>query len=261
MDAIVLAGGRTKPEDPMYAYIGDKPKSLTPMGGRTMVEWVVSALQGAEGVDDVVVVGLTEALLPAGGLNFDRPVTFLPDQNNVVKNVFTSVEHLQQVKPAQDTYLLVSADIPLIKPEMVDYFIDACRPYSGVLYYAVVTDAVMEKRFPGSKRSYVRFTEANVAGGDIYVFKSALLQKNEEFWNAFVDARKNALRLARTLGFSFLIKLLLRRLSLAELERTGLRIFGEPIKVVQVRYAELGMDADKPHQIDLVRAELEHSGA
>ena len=189
-------------------------------------------------------------------MQFDRPVTFLPDQNNVVTNVYTAVRHLQGLKPDQDTFLLVSADIPLLTPQMVDYFIDACQPFDGVLYYSVVTEPVMEARFPNSKRSYVRFTEANVAGGDIYVFKSALLEKNEAFWDAFVDARKNALRLARTLGFRFLIKLLFRRLSLAELEQTGQRIFGEPIKVVQVRYAELGMDADKPNQIELVRAEL-----
>ena len=59
MDAIVLAGGRTKPDDPLYALMQGKPKSLVQLGERTMVEWVVKALQGADGVDDVVVIGIT----------------------------------------------------------------------------------------------------------------------------------------------------------------------------------------------------------
>ena len=256
MDAIVLAGGLPGPDDPIYQYSQDKPKALVKLGEKTMIEWIVGALQGAEGIDDVLLVGITEAMAREAGIVFDRPVSYLPDSGNVVTNNYNAVRHLQSRKPEQDTYLLCLGDVPLITADMVDYFIDICQPHNCVLYYSVVTDDVMEARFPGSNRSFVRFTEANVAGGDIYIFKAALLQQNEAFFQAFVDARKNAFQLARTIGLKFLVKLIFRRLSLAELEETGLRIFREPIKVVPVKYAELGMDADKPNQIELVQAEL-----
>ena len=256
MDAIVLAGGLPGPDDPIYQYSQGKPKSLVKLGEKTMIEWIVGALQAAKGIDDVLIVGITEEMAAEAGVVFDRPVAYLPASGNVVTNNYNAVRYWQSQKPDRDTYLLCLGDVPLINAEMVDYYIEACQPHNCVLYYSVVTDEVMEARFPGSNRSFVRFTEANVAGGDIYIFKAALLQKNEAFFQAFVEARKNAFQLARTLGFKFLIKLILRRLSLAELEETGQRIFNEPIKVVPVKYAELGMDADKPNQIELVEAEL-----
>jgi len=55
----------------------------------------------------------------------------------------------------------------------------------------------------------------------------------------------------------FLLRFVLRRLTLAQGERKAESILGVPCRVLPVRYAELGMDVDKPHQLDMVRAVME----
>ena len=60
MDCIVTAGGLPGPEDPLYEYTQGKPKALLDMGGRTMLERVMDALQSARHVDRIVLVGAND---------------------------------------------------------------------------------------------------------------------------------------------------------------------------------------------------------
>jgi hypothetical protein len=59
------------------------------------------------------------------------------------------------------------------------------------------------------------------------------------------------------LGPVIFLKLLTRRLSLAEVERRAQEIFEVRVRAVPF-CAEMGMDVDKPFQLEIVRAELEH---
>ena len=59
MDAIVIAGGIPEPGDLLYEYTQGQPKSLLDICGKPMVQWVLDALNSAETVDQVVVIGLT----------------------------------------------------------------------------------------------------------------------------------------------------------------------------------------------------------
>lgn len=83
-----------------------------------------------------------------------------------------------------------------------------------------------------------------------------IIHTNRELWNAAANARKHAWKLARLVGFTTLFKLLTHQLSLSDLERIGQRLLGAPIKIVLARHAELGMDGDKPHQIELIQTAL-----
>ena len=52
-------------------------------------------------------------------------------------------------------------------------------------------------------------------------------------------------------------KFIFRRIGTAEIEKKAAEILGLPVEVVLSPYAEIGMDADKPHQVDMLRADLE----
>ena len=54
MHCIVTAGGLPGPEDPLYPYTQGKPKALLDMGGRTMLERVMDALQNSKYVETIV---------------------------------------------------------------------------------------------------------------------------------------------------------------------------------------------------------------
>jgi hypothetical protein len=114
----------------------------------------------------------------------------------------------------------------------------------------------METRFPDAGRSFARLRDGQFAGGDVHLVNPVALRSNRQLIDEILGARKNNLKQARLVGPRFLLKFLFRRLTFADGERKGEAILGVSCRVLPVRYAELGMDVDKPHQLDVVRAEM-----
>jgi hypothetical protein len=258
MDCIVVAGGIPGPDDPLYEYTQGKPKALLDMEGRTMLERVMDALQSAEAVERIVVVGLGSDL----GMQFKRPVDkHLPDQGGMVPNVLAGVEWLRQDKPDIEEVLFCSSDIPTITGPVVDEFVNRCRPFDKGIYYIFVTKEAMETRFPDSKRTYVQIKGMEIAGGDMAIGRVEITDANRELWVALSNARKHAWQLARIVGFVTLIRYLTHQMGPAEIEKKAASIIDAPVEVVLDPPAELAMDADKPSQVDLLRVELRRMDA
>jgi GTP:adenosylcobinamide-phosphate guanylyltransferase len=254
MDCVITAGGRPGPDDSLYPYTQGQPKALLDMAGQTMLERVVAGLQASRYVDDIVVVGLEEADIQK--LQFRRPISHLPNHGSLVQNALAGVAWARKNRPTATELLLSSADIPLLTGPLVDSLVESCRPFDHILYYLMATQETMEKRFPGSKRTFVPLADARIAGGDIFLVQPHIVDGNQELWDTITNARKHAWKLARIVGFGTLLKYLLRRLSIADLEKIGLRLLGNPVKIIFTPHAELVMDADKPYQVDLLRREL-----
>ena len=253
MDCIIIAGGLAAPEDPMYALTQGKPKALLPMGDRTMLERVVDAMHSAQSVDDVVVIGLGSDM----GMTFQRPVYHLPDSGSLVGNIIAGLAWARQRRPGVTAVLGASADVPLLTGPMVDKLVEMCQPFDAGLYYTYATREIMEKRFPHSNRTFVKLKGMEISGGDIGIMNPATIDNNEELFDALANARKHAWKIARVVGIGLLFKFLFRRLGPREIEQEGQRVLGVPIRAVSLPYAEMAMDADKPHQVEMLRAELE----
>jgi hypothetical protein len=219
-----------------------------------MLEWVVAAVQAATVTDDVVVVGLEETDIT--GMQFARPVSFLPDHGSLVGNARAGVSWSVQNRPDSEMVLLCSVDIPLITGEMIDQHIASCRPFDRLAYYTFVTREVMEKRFPHSNRTFVRLRSAEVAGGDVVLVHKRVLETNDALWEALTNARKHAWKLARLIGWRFLLKFLLRRVGVEDIKGVARRMLNEEVEILFTPTAELAMDADKPDQVELMRQEL-----
>lgn len=254
MDCVITAGGRPEPESKMYAYTNGKAKALADVAGRPMLERVVENIQGSSNIDRVIIVGLDEE--ECAGLTFARPVDFVPDQGGLVKNAIGGVEYVRDTRPGANEILLSSADIPLVTTEILDSFIDSCRPFDKSLYYNFVTKETMEARFPNSSRTFVKLKGVQVAGGDMVLVRANILDANMDFWETAAAGRKQAWKLARIIGFKALFKFLIRQLSIEEIVELCDELLGVPVRIMLSPHAEIAMDADKPDQIDLVSAEL-----
>src|SRR5690606_13977281 len=108
MDAIVLAGGKASPGDPLFAEANGAPKSLIPIAGKPMVQWVLDALCGAASIDFIVVVGLQ----PDDSFRITRPHAFLPDAGSLLANIHQAAQFLEELHPDQSHMVSLSADIP-----------------------------------------------------------------------------------------------------------------------------------------------------
>lgn len=254
MDCIITAGGSVAEDDPLYVYTQGRPKSLIDLNGATMLEYVVRALRGSRHIEKIYVVGLAEN--DAQGLDLPPDITYIPDSGGLVSNLSTSLSRLLADNPTADTVLLSSADIPLLTTEVVDAYIDQCRPFDRIAYYNVVTQETIEQRFPHSGRTFVKLHKMAVAGGDMTLVQTRIMDTNRALWESIVRGRKHAWKLVRLVGLRPLLKFLFRRLSLEDVEEMATRMVGAPVRVINSPYPELAMDVDKPRQVELLRSLL-----
>ena len=251
--AVILAGRTVSHDDPLAEHAQGRPKALIPLAGRPMVSYVIDALAGSKFVPAITVVGLEG--LP--GESFAVPVDFLPDAHDLLENAETGLRHAATLCPAARGVLISSSDVPLVTSAMIDTQIGEFLHTEHDFYYSAINRSVMEARFPGSRRSYVHLREGDFAGGDISMLHPSLVMQDRALWERLSDARKSVLKQARLIGLWTALLLITRRLSLAAAERRvskALHIHG---RVVPCPFAEIGMDVDKPFQLDIVRAEIE----
>lgn len=114
----------------------------------------------------------------------------------------------------------------------------------------------MEARYPGSRRTYVRLKGLEVCGGDLNAIRLSLAAEDNPLWARLIEARKSPLRQAALIGFDTLLLLLLRRLTLEDAAARVCRRLGLRGLALLCPYAEIGMDVDKPFQLELVREDL-----
>jgi CTP:molybdopterin cytidylyltransferase MocA len=254
IDAIVTAGGIPRPDEPLYPLTQGQSKALLPIGGKPMVQWVLDALNGSALVRRVVVVGLAPG---EGALHSDKELSYLPSAGSLIGNVEAGAKHLLDLDPGAHKALIVSSDIPCMTSEMVDWMVTTCLASDHEVYYGLISEAVMERRFPGSKRSYFRLKEGRFCGTDMIVLSTGLVGRYHPAWNDIVGARKNILRQASFVGFDTLLLMLLRQMTIPEAERRAVTKMGIKGRILLSPYAEIGMDVDKPRQYNLVKRDLE----
>ena len=87
MDAIVIAGGIPRPEDPLYTYSHGNSKALIDVAGKPMVQWILDALGGAKQVDNVILVGLSAK----NELTCKKPLHYVSNQGRMLSNIVAGV--------------------------------------------------------------------------------------------------------------------------------------------------------------------------
>ncbi|MDX9865825.1 MAG: nucleotidyltransferase family protein [Anaerolineaceae bacterium] len=252
MDAIVTAGGMPTPDDPLATRLKNAPKSMMDVAGKPMIQWVLDALAGAKGIGRVVVVGLPED----APLNFPRPLTILPDTGSMIDNLQSGAKALAPFHTANDFILAVSSDTPTITSAHVDWVVKQVEKTPDELFFGVIEREVMEKRFPGANRTYLKLKNIEVCASDFNALRINLISGGHPLAEQIVSARKNPLKQAMLLGVDTLLAVLFRRVTLDQTARRICRKLGITGRAVIVPFAELGMDVDKPHQLELVESDL-----
>lgn len=251
MHAVILAGGEEKQNSPLFALTQGKNKSFLDVAGKPMIQWTIDAVSAADRVDQLHIIGIDAS----SGVYADKPLSFLPDQGSMLANIIAGVEKVHQLDPSAGHVLLASGDIPALTPTIVDWRIQAGLEKDVDIDYAVVDRRVMEERFPGANRSYIRLNDCEVCGGDLNLVHVKVV-KDRSLWERLVAARKNVLKQAALVGWDVLFLLLLRKLTLAEAERRVCRNLDITGHATLSPYAEVAMDIDKPHQLDILRRDL-----
>lgn len=252
MDAIVIAGGIPQPNDPLYAYSNGHSKALIDIAGKPMIQWVLDALGEAKYVDNVIVIGLS----PKSGLVCRKPLHYISNQGRMLANIVAGVNKSLELDPQTQYMMVVSSDIPAIRPDQVDWLVKTCMETQDDLYYGVCPREVMEKRFPASKRTYIRLKDIELCGADINVTHVRMATEHLDLWESLIGNRKSPLRQAATIGFDTLFQVVTHSITLDDLVEKVSKRIGIKGRVIVWNEAESAMDVDKPHQLEILRADL-----
>jgi GTP:adenosylcobinamide-phosphate guanylyltransferase len=253
MDAILLAGGVPAPDSPLYPYTQGKPKAALEIGGKLMIQWVLDALEESHSIDGIVVVGAEEL---QGDIQSTKIFSHSPAESDILINFQRGADAVLTQNPSAKMVAVVSSDIPFVTPEGIEWVITSSQQTDKDLYYCVIEQSRMEEKFPESARSYVKLKDMNVCGGDLSVINLDLYQTRQDFWRRIFQARKSALRQAALIGFDILILLLLRQLTLDDTIKKVTKRLGISGQGLVCPYPGIGMDIDKPHQLELALKEL-----
>jgi hypothetical protein len=253
MDAIVTAGGIPLPEEPLYPATRGVSKALIDVAGKPMIQWILDALADAKTIDNIILVGLTEK----SGVKCRKKIYYVPNMGGMVENLQAGGRKAREVNPKAEYALMVSSDIPGITGEMVDWLVNTDMQSKVDVYYHVIKREVMEKRYPGCKRTWTHLKDMQICGGDMNVARLKLLLTDEtDIWNKITDSRKSPLKQAALIGFDTLFLLATRQLTLAGAETRIMKRLDITGKALVCPYAEVGMDVDKLFQLEIMRADL-----
>ena len=253
MNAVIIAGGQVQPKEPLYQVTGGGLKAMVPIAGKPMVQWVIDALCRSQSVKQIVLVGLPQEI----ALDSSKPCTMINDQGDMLGNIQAGARELARLDPSETHSLLVSGDLPALRPGMIDWLAYETRARDVDVYYTVIQREKMEEVFPGSRRTYLHLKDLQVCGGDCHCFRIGFAVEENAIWRRLLAARKNPLRQASILGYDTLFFLLLRQMSLSEAAQTAGRKLGITGRAVLSPFPEMGMDVDKPFQLEILTSYLE----
>jgi GTP:adenosylcobinamide-phosphate guanylyltransferase len=223
------------------------------IAGKPMLQWVLDALSTSKKVENVIIMGMTAK----SGFTCAKPTHYLPNEGRMLANIVSGVHKALEINPGIEHVLIVSSDIPAITAEMVDWLVDEIAKDPADIHYGVVPREVMEKRYPDSRRTWTHIKGMDLCGADINASHVRMATEHLDTWEELIGKRKSPLKQAATIGFGTLLLMVLRQLTLDDLvNRVSARI-GIRGKAVVWPWAEAGMDVDKPHQLQIMRADLE----
>jgi GTP:adenosylcobinamide-phosphate guanylyltransferase len=252
MDAVVIAGGIPQPQESLYPFSMGNPKALIDIAGKPMVQWVLDALGAAQSVDRIVLIGLTDKT----GLSCRKPLFYISNEGKMLANIQAGTAKVKELNPRAEYVLFATSDIPGLRGSMVDWVINTSMQTKHDLYYTVIPRQVMQEGFPTSRRTFVQLRDLEACGGDMHVARVAMVGRNSAFWEKLIEARKNPAAQARLLGFDIIFRFLTRQLTAEDvIHRVAMRL-GLRGRALISPFAEIGMDVDKPHQLEIMRAHL-----
>lgn len=243
---VVILAGYSAEVDALAQQAGVRYKALLPIRGRPMLSYVVDAWRESGLMRRLVLVGPSPDDLPE--LRPGCPLTCLPNRGSFVDNLLAALDVLE----GAEHFVLSTGDIPLVTAEGLRDFLDRAEASGAGFCYPVVRREVMEARFPGSGRSFRRLVDGDFAGGDVDLISPAVVRNNVDFARTLSAGRKSAWKLVQAMGLGIILRFLVHRLRIRDLEKQASKILGCECKAIVSPYAEVAMDVDKPHHLEVV---------
>jgi CTP:molybdopterin cytidylyltransferase MocA len=247
--AIILAGQRPG-TDPLATHFNEEWKALVPIAGVPMVTHVVHTLSKVANISRIIVLaqdpGVMKAAVSAGGEAAILTST---------AGISASIRAIAGTASAPWPVLVTTADHPLLTPEMVEAFLD--QTSNTNLSIAMVERRIVEARYPGNQRTWLRFRDGDWSGANLFALRGDTVSAALTLWAEVEQDRKKAWKLFLRFGPWLGLRAITRTISLRDgIARAGKRL-GLKAQLVVMADAEAAIDVDKPSDHVLASAILE----
>lgn len=247
--AVVLAGGQKS--GLQGVNVKKTCEAMIPIGKRFMIEYVIEALLNSSHIRDIVIAGPVSELERL--FRGQTRITLVEGGSTPVQSF---IKALESINDMTKRVLIVTADVPLLTARSLDYFIEVCEEMEGDLFYPIVSREVNEKTYPGVKRTYVKLMEGQYTGGNIIYLNPKIVKSCVPVAEELVRLRKRPLALISYVGWGLLLRYTLGILSLNDAEKKASEILGIRGVGVFCPFPEIGIDVDKPSDLNLVQEKL-----
>ena len=250
IDAFVLAGEGEKMAHytPLLEKGGVTNKALIPLAGKPMVHYILKALNDAETINSITVVGLKDSELK---FEFSKPVEFIKGGKTTFESITGVVRHIAKNSDESKYVLSCSCDTPLITSEMIDKYVSSLDLSKNVDYYfPIVYEQVLIDRFPDVTKMLLKFKDGLFYGGDLHLFKLSTILHREKILKDILDNRKNFFKIARIFSLKLIFRYLFNRLTIELAQDRFKTLLDLNLSVSVFDFPDICVDLDYEKDVD-----------
>ena len=247
-DAVIIAGGKIHSED-LRAAAGVDVRAIIDLHGKPLLQWVLEALNAAQSIDRLCVVGDTELLRPIAEPLGARVVEEGTDE---VDNLYRGIEALTGAR----WVFMGASDLPMLTPEAIDDFV-ANAPNADVVF-PICEESVTLAQYPDREWTFIKTPGGSFTGGCGFLFRPQALLERRAWVQEVFDSRRNPWKLMRIWGLAFGLKALLHRVSIADAEAHISEVLGLTGRAYVTQYPDLCYDLDYAPHVAQVREHMRY---
>lgn len=249
VEALVLAGSRPG-GDAMADSRGISVKALIPVTGKAMLAHVTDALLGHRAIDKVHLLAQDFAPFWA-----DSDTSGLESNPRVLAQtsgatIATSLDRVLDQDGTRYPMLITTADNVLLSAPMIDDFLSAAEDTDIAI--AVVEKQVLLRRYPASRRTWLKLRGGQYSGANLFYFGSPKARQILRYWAEVEQDRKKGWKILTIFGPWLLFLAVTRMLTVDQLAARVGKKLGLTIRIVKMAQAEACIDVDKDSDLEMV---------
>ncbi|HLF32314.1 MAG TPA: nucleotidyltransferase family protein [Xanthomonadales bacterium] len=257
--AVVLAGERPG-GSALSHQLGLPASVLVDVAGKPAVQRVIEALENADVITGGLLCGPAQEIYRATpefalvlkGTSF----RWLAPATGPSASAIKAVQTLKRYP-----VLVTTGDHALLTPALIDLFCRQAQAAGGDIIAGLAPYPTVRAAFPESKRTVQRYRDGSYCSTNLFAVMNPSGLAALEFWQSVEAQRKRPWKIACKLGIGFLLRYLLRQLSLQEAVQRLSDLSGCRAACVVIDSARAAVDVDSLADRELAEKILQAEAA
>ncbi len=262
---IVLLAGKPSERDELMEYADVDYKALIEFNNKTSIMYVLEAIARSDIATQILIAGIPRDLVSLPDGIDPAIVEFLEIEGKNYEKIYQGGMRLLEIteeKPEIFTgnikhALYMPTDIPLLRDDIIHRFLDDCGDMDADFYYSVIPEDIAKEKAPDFDWGYMKVRDASLSAGSLVLLNLEALKSKFDLVVFLTENRKSFIKGVFFRSPILFFKLVFGRIKLAEVEKLMTKTFGIESRLVISEDVEIGMDLDRPQDLDYMKSKLE----